>query len=186
MIRGTASAIAPTITYLFNKSLQHSVIPDKWKISNVSLIPKSGDLSQASNYCPISLLPLLSKVLERIIHSRLITFLTENKLLSSRQFGFRPGSSIQDALLLITNDWHCTLKGNKQVGVVFFDIRKAFDSVPHDCFLVALANVGVSGKLNRWFENYLSNRKQRVILDGSFPGLYLGPLVIYCFHEFHH
>ena len=87
---------------------------------------------------------------------------------------------------------HCALKVNKQVGAVFFDIRKAFDSVPHDCLLAALAKVGVSGKLYKWFENYLSNRKQRVVLDGSSSaplpvtsgipqGSILGPLLFIVF-----
>ena len=94
-------------------------------------------------------------------------FLLRNKLLSDRQFGFRPKSSTQDALLTVSRDWHQSLTSHQQVAAVFFDIRKAFDSVPHDKLLASLSNIGISGSLLKWFANYLSDRHQQVVLDGS-------------------
>ena len=93
-------------------------------------------------------------------------FLLKNSVLSDCQYGFRPKSSTQDALLTITRDWHEYLSTNHQVAAVFFDIKKAFDSVPHNQLLQSLADIGVSGKLHQWFANYLSGRHQRVVLDG--------------------
>ena len=93
-------------------------------------------------------------------------FLTKHNLLSECQFGFRPRSSTQDALLTITRDWHQCLTTHRQVAAVFFDIRKAFDSVPHCQLLQSLADIGISGQLHRWFANYLSGRHQRVVLEG--------------------
>ena len=108
----------------------------------------------------------MSKVLERLIHSKLL-----NYILSNCQHGFRPGSSTQEALLLATNDWHNLLSFNKQVAVVFFDIHKAFDSVPHHLLINSLMDFGVSGPLLTWFKSYLSNRRQRVVMDGESSAL---------------
>ena len=89
----------------------------------------------------------MSKVLERLIHSKLLNYILLNDLLSNCQHGFRPGSSTQEALLLATNDWHNLLNFNKQVAVVFFDIHKAFDSVPHHLLINSLIDFGVPGRL---------------------------------------
>ena len=129
-------------------------------------ISKSGDTSEASNYRPISLLSLISKILERCFHNSVIDFLLEHNLLLDCQYGFRPKSSTLDALLTITRDWHQSLSTGRQVAAVFFDIKKAFDSVPHSNLLQALANIGITGELHQWFANYLTGRYQRVVLDG--------------------
>ena len=113
----------------------------------------------------------MSKVLECLIHSKLLNYILSNDLLSNCQHGFRPCSSTQEALLLATNDWHNLLSFNKQVAVVFFDIHKAFDSVPHHLLINSLMDFGVSGPLLTWFKSYLSNRKQRVVLDGESSAL---------------
>ena len=126
-----------------------------------STVPKGGDSN--SNYCPISLLSLPSKVLERIIYNRL---LSHNSLLSNSQFGFRPCSSTQEALIAATTSWHKYLDEKQSVAAVFFDLSKAFDSVPHLGILRVLTRVGVTGSLHTWFANYLSGRTQRVVLNG--------------------
>ena len=138
MLRGTANSTTASITTLFNLSLKLSTVPDDWKRSRVTPIPKSGDTSNVSNFRPISLLSLISKVLDTTyIRNRVMDFLLRNKLLSDRQFGFRPKSSTQDALLTVSRDWHQSLTSHQQVAAVFFDIRKAFDSVPHDKLLAS-------------------------------------------------
>ena len=113
MLRGTANSTTASITTLFNLSLKLSTVPDDWKRSRVTPIPKSGDTSNVSNFRPISLLSLISKVLERCIHNRVMDFLLRNKLLSDRQFGFRPKSSTQDALLTVSRDWHQSLTSHQ-------------------------------------------------------------------------
>ena len=171
MLRQTAQSISPAITALFSLSLQTSTVPDEWKLSNVTPIFKTGDPSSISNYRPISLLSLISKVLEKIIHNRVMAYLTYHHLLSDCQFGFRPCRSTQEALLTVTKDWHQSLSDRHQVAAIFFDIRKAFDSVPHDHLLRAIANIGISGPLYDWFCDYLTGRGQRVILDGTSSSL---------------
>ena len=98
MLCNSASSIANSLTRIFNLSLSTGVVPWEWKLSNITPINKSGDKGPVSSYRPISLLSLLSKILERIIHNRLLSFLLSNKLLSPLQFGFRPCSSTQEAL----------------------------------------------------------------------------------------
>ena len=158
-------------------------------------ISKSGDTSEASNYRPISLLSLISKILERCFHNSVIDFLLEHNLLSDCQYGFRPKSSTLDALLTITRDWHQSLSTGRQVAAVFFDIKKAFDSVPHSNLLQALANIGITGELHQWFANYLTGRYQcgpgRFLLQLSTchfwctSRLYSRPTSVHHFHEFH-
>ena len=126
MLRSTADSISATLTRIFNLSLAQMKVPLSWKLAHVTPIPKGGDPSSASNYCPISLLSLVSKILERIIHSRISSFLYSNKLLSNCQFGFRPRSSTQEALLSVMNSWHQLLAKNRQVAAVFFDVKKSF------------------------------------------------------------
>ena len=113
MLRNTASAIAPSLMDMFNSSLSKGIVPAEWKLSNVTPVFKGkGDPSCVANYRLISLLSLPSKILERIIHNRLLDHLLSNNFLSNRQFGFRPGSLTQEALLCATNDWsHCLDRG---------------------------------------------------------------------------
>ena len=90
----------------------------------------------------------------------------EHHLLSDRQFGFLPGSSTLEAILTAVKDWHDILKGGGSIACVFLDLSKAFDSLPHDLIVNSLLRVGVCGILHSWFVSYLTNRKQRVVLDG--------------------
>ena len=108
-------------------SIASGKLPTDWKSSLVVPIPKKGDLSDPSNYRPISLLPVLSKVLE---HEQLLyDNLLEYAPISTKQWGFLPGRSTTDAVLSVTHDWHQTLDSGLEVCAIFFDLQKAFDSV---------------------------------------------------------
>lgn len=170
MLKGCAGAVVRPLTSIFVKSLTRGKVPSGWKASNVTPIFKSGDRSEAKNYRPISLLPLCSKILERIVHNALLAHVLPNGLLTAKQYGFRPGSSTQEALLAATRDWLEVLERKGSVACVYFDLAKAFDTLPHTLIMDSLAGAGVSGTLLDWFEDYLTNRSQCVVLEGVASG----------------
>ena len=167
MLRETAHSITPAVTKLFNISLTLGKLPADWKHALITPIPKSTEMTAVSNYRPISLLPLLSKVLERHVHSLLLKHLYDNDPISSAQFGFLKGRSTTGALVSAVNDWHTHLDNGLDICVVFFDLRKAFDSVPHMSLLNKLASLNLNPHLYRWIENYLYQRTQAVGVEGE-------------------
>ena len=142
-----ASSISPFLHFLFNISLSSGKIPAAWKVSNVTPIFKSGYPALVKNYRPISLLSLVSKVLERLVHNVLIQHILSNGLLSDWQFWFHPGSSTIEAILACSHDWHDSMEQGGSSLCVFFDLSKAFDSLPHLLVLPSLERVGVCGSL---------------------------------------
>ena len=167
MLRNFADSASPSIASLFNLSIKSGKLPGEWKLSHVVPIPKVSSKQDVCFYRPISLLPIISKCLERHIHQLLLEHLSSNEILSDAQFGFRSQRSTVMPLLLAINEWHVALESRKEVACVFFDLTKAFDSVPHQALLNKLHSLGLPTILLRWFSNYLLNRQQRVILNGS-------------------
>ena len=129
--RMLASSIAASLCMLFNISLSTSTIPSEWKCASVVPVFKSGNRDSVSNYRPISLLCIVSKLLETHVHSAIYNYLCKHNLLSNVQWGFRPLHSISSSLVVSTNKWLHSIENGSSVGVVFFDLKKAFDFVPH-------------------------------------------------------
>ncbi len=168
MLKNTSHTISTSLTDLFNLSLSSGIVPTDWKLSNIIPVFKGkGDPHHVSNYRPISLLSVPSKIIERIVHNRVLKYLISNSLLSSKQFGFRPGSSTQEALLTTTNDWSRNLDKGISTAAVFFDLSKAFDKVPHCQLISSLHKIGIAGPLLMWFKSYLTDRSQKVVVDGQ-------------------
>ena len=140
-----------------------------WKLANVTPIFKKGDKQLIKNYRPISLLPICGEILEKIIFKNLYSYLHTNNLITKNQSGFRPGDSTTNQLLYILDEiqhaFDCTK--SLEVRTVFLDISKAFDKVWHDGLIFKLEQNGISGNLLKLLQNYLRNRKQRVIQNGS-------------------
>ena len=162
------SVILP-LQIIFRNILSTSIYPDIWKIANVTPIFKKGDKQIIKNYRPIPLLPVCSKILERFIFNNLYNYLDENNLITKNQSGFRPGDSTTNQLLYLVDEIHQAFDNNEsfEVRAVFLDISKAFDKVWHDGIIFKLEQNGISGSLLKLFNNYLRNRKQRVVLNGS-------------------
>lgn len=167
MLKNTADSLACPLSFLFNLSLRTSSVPSAWKVSNVVPLHKKGDRCNVSNYRPISLQPIVSKVMERLIHARLMEHLSDNNILSPHQYGFRPQFSTGEALLSVTGDWFEALDKHYEVSTLFFDLTKAFDSIPHSVVSQKLQSIGLSNPLCSWFSSYLSNRYQQVVIDGA-------------------
>ena len=120
------------------------------------------------NYRPISLLPLCGKIFEKIIFNNLYKHLTTHHLITKNQSGFQPGDSTTNQLIDLVDEIHQAFDSTKllEVRAVFLDISKAFDKVWHDGLIFKMRQNGISSKLLKHFQNYLSNRKQRVVLNG--------------------
>ena len=164
------SVILP-LQIIFTNILSTSIYPDMWKFANVTPILKKGDKQLIKNYRPISLLPICGKILEKIIFNNLYAYLHTNNLITKNQLGFHPGDSPTNQLLYLLDEIHQAFDSTTslEVRAVFLDISKAFDKVWHDGSLFKLEQNGISGNLLTLLQNYLSNRKQRVVLNGTFP-----------------
>ena len=113
-----------------------------------------------NNYRPVSVLPVLAKVFESIVHQQLYSYLEKNKILREEQTGFRPNRSTQDILLRTVDDWRGALDDGDVVATVMIDLSKAFDTINHGLMLKKLWAYGVRGVEFSWFKDYLTNRKQ--------------------------
>ena len=149
------------ITIIVNTSIVTHVYPEPWKNPHVVPLFKSGDKDEISNYRPISLLPVLSKILEKIVANQLTEYLETNNLISNSQHGFRPRLSTQTALLKVTDKIFDNIDKKKISLLLLIDLSKAFDSVNHNILLNKCQSLHIDPA---WFKDYLSNRFQSVRL----------------------
>ena len=167
MLKGTIFSIVPSLTKLFNLSIQNCSFPELWKYARIVPIPKKGDLSLPENYRPISILSLLSKLLERYIYRIISNHLLIHYPISDRQWDFSRGKSTTTALLSFSHDCLQTLDNKAEVCSVFFDTSKAFDSVPHVLLLQKLSSINLNPYITRWVQSYLTHRTQCVVVNGT-------------------
>lgn len=166
LVKENKLLLCEPLLYLFNLSLTKGVVPNQLKIARVIPIFKKGDDSIMSNYRPISLLSVFSKLLEKIVYKRVYNFLDKNKVLYDYQFGFRKNHSTSLALLEVMDYCYKNLDDNKKVLGIFFDLQKAFETVDPCILLHKLYNYGIRGVMYDWFKSYLENRKQYTIVNG--------------------
>ena len=135
LLRLAAPAVALSIAKLINLSFCTGTFPSRWKIAKVTPLYKNGAECHPCNYRPISLLPVLSKVIERHMHDTLYTFLCDNNLIFSRQSDFRKNHSTETALIKLIDELLFNLDQDRVTGVVLIDYCKAFDMVDHELLL---------------------------------------------------
>ena len=167
MLKATADITTPTLTRLFNMSIRTGLFPDCWKTARIVPIPKKGSNTNPGNYRPVSILPILSKVFERIIYTLVSKHLKVHSPISPYQFGFSSGKSTTSALLALSNGILQSLDQGVEVVSVFFDLSKAFDSVPHALLLQKLIDINVNPYLFNLIYSYLTERNQFVVVNGS-------------------
>ena len=155
------------LTKLFNKSLNERKFPTQWKLAYVTPLYKKGPKELCSNYRPVSLLSCVGKVFERCVHKHVFNYLNDNALLTPLQSGFVPGDSTVNQLLRIYDDLCTSFDDGVTTQAVYFDISKAFDKVWHRGLLAKLKAIGVRNNLLAWFQDYLSNRSQSVVIKGE-------------------
>ena len=186
--------IGPFLLHIINTCLSTCDYPDSWKHSLVHPIFKSGDSDLVSNYRPISIVPAIAKVVERLVQRQLSTYLSDNHLLSSSQHGFRPHHSTETALLSVTNRIFSNMDRGHVSLLCLLDLSKCFDVIPHQLLVSKLQLYGIDPT---WFSSYLAGHTQSVCISSSsgdravsrplpntmgvFQGSSLGPLLFTIF-----
>ena len=155
LLKIAADVVAPSLTCIFNQSLLTGIYPSDWKLAKVTPIFKTGSKTNLNNYRPISVIPAVAKIFEKIIYDQLYNYLNVNNLSTSCQSGFRSLHSTLTALLETSNN-SCGVN-----GVIFIDLKKAFDTIDHEIILQKLAKYGVDQDALKWFKSCLTNRLQR-------------------------
>ena len=188
LLKIVADLIVVPLCRIINISFTTGVFPDVLKVSKIIPLHKGGSTLEVNNFRPISLLSIFDKIIEKLMHKRLYDFLDEHNILYEHQFGFRKFYSTGYSLIEITEKIKNTIDNGKYGCGIFIDLKKAFDTVNHKILLTKLEHYGIRGNILKWFESYLSNRKQFVFYNGvssdiaSFTcgvpqGSVLGPLL---------
>ena len=192
LLKAAAPEIVQSVTKIINKSFTSGIFPDAWKTAKVTPVHKSGPLHDFGNFRPISVLPLLSKIIEKHVHNHFYSYLDTHGLLYVAQSGFRAMYSCETALLNLTTRWLKSMNDGRMTGVILLDLRKAFDLVNHTLLLEKLKLYQCCGKTLEWFTSYLNERKQMVNLKNNISdpelvksgvpqGSILGPLLFIMF-----
>lgn len=155
------------LTHLINLSLKNGIVPRAWKLARITPLHKGGDPTNVSHYRPISVLPVLSKVLEKVVFQQVIAYLIENDLLCSQQHGFRPKHSTSTAVINVIEDIVCVIDKGYVVGLISLDLEKAFDLISHNILLKKLNFYGFDDNAIRWFRHYLYQRRQITVVNGN-------------------
>ena len=188
IVKHVAHSLCIPLTYLCNLSIDQGIVPSSLKIARVVPVFKTGDEDSVNNYRPISILPCFSKVLEKILFSRIYAFLVKHNLIYDYQFGFLPGRSTTHAIVHFTNKVMEAFENNLFASGIFLDLSKAFDTLDHGILLSKLEHYGIRGTVLHWFKSYLSDRQQFVAINnvnsdtkpiscGVPQGSILGPLL---------
>lgn len=157
-----SNKIVPLITHLANLCLNKGAFPRSLKQAVVTPVHKSGSRDDINNYRPISVLCSLSKIIEKLINVRLVSYLNKYNILADSQYGFRSGKSTQDAIIELTSNIVENVDNRNKCLAIFLDLKKAFDTVSASILVQKLENIGVRGLSLQLFKEYLSDRKQRV------------------------
>ena len=167
VLQELSSVIHKPLCMIFKSSLETGIVPECWKEAVISALFKKGDKRLASNYRPVSLTSILCKILEKVIRKRIIDHMDNQNLFSNKQFGFLGGRSTSLQLLSVLDSWTEILDRGGEVNTIYMDFMKAFDKVPHARLMKKMRAYNISETLCKWVEDFLSNRKQCVRVNGS-------------------
>ena len=145
-----ASIISPTVSMLFNNSVSEGIFPE-FKTAKIIPIFKSDDSNSTVNYRPISMLPFLSKIFEKLMCATLDSYLKSNNILCTNQFGFRKNSNTSDAIIEFLDYVYLSLDCKQSTIAVYLDFSKAFDTVNHNILMSKLLHYGLRGVMQHWF-----------------------------------
>ena len=152
---------------IFTYIIAKGILPEQWKMANVTPVHKKKKTQIIKHYRPISLLPIFAKLFEKMLFLKMYNYFIANNLITKNQSGFRPNDSVTNQLISLVESIHSAFDINHEIRSVYLDMSKAFDKVWHEGLIFKLKQNGIKGKLLNLFESYLSNRKQRVMINGS-------------------
>jgi hypothetical protein len=180
--------LSRSLALIINQSLKTGIFPEKLKLAKVIPVYKKNETFNVENYRPISILPAISKVFEKVVHLQIYSYFNQHKILSNSQYGFREEHSTEHALFEIVDRVSSALDGGLSPIAIFLDLSKAFDTINYDILLSKLEHYGFRGSTLGWLRSYLTNRSQYVAYDnvssatlpvslGVPQGSILGPLL---------
>ena len=171
LLKSIAGVIFEPLVHIFNLSINSGIFPSRWKIARVIPLYKQGDKSDVSNYRPIAILSPLSKVFEKILKERISSYLDKINFFTKYQFGFRANRSTEHAVAALSLEINYCLDDDFHVATVFYDIKKAFDTLNHEILLNKMINSGIRGKGLQIIKSYLCGRKITVDVGGKMTNL---------------
>ena len=163
----TVEQISKPLAHVFNMSLQEEIVPLEWKEANIIPLFKKGSRNKSVNYKPVSLTSVICKLLETIIRDHMIDFLVKHKLINPSQHGFLKARSCLTNLLCFFEEITKWVDEGSPVDVIYLDFQKAFDKVPHQRLILKLKSHGMGNSIINWIEQWLTDRRQRVVVDGE-------------------
>ncbi len=155
------------VTIIFNKSLQEGLVPVDWKKANVTPIYKKGDRTLGQNYRPISLTSIICRIMESLLRDAIVTHLHKYNLIRNSQHGFMAHRSCLTNLMEFLEEVTKLLDEGHSVDLLYLDFARAFDKVPHARLIAKVKSLGITGHISAWIEQWLTDRRQRVVLNGS-------------------
>lgn len=167
LLKCSLQKLVPQILHLMNSVIKTNVIPLSWKCAVITPLHKSGPTGIPDNYRPISVLPLMTKILEKCVHIQLSDYLERKKLLTDKQFGFRKNRSTDKAIATLLADVYNSINNNEYIKLCYIDLKKAFDTVSHNILLTKMESLGVCNRELQWFRNYLTDRFQHVTVNST-------------------
>ena len=167
LLMETVEQISIPLARVFNLSLKEGVVLFEWKEANIIPLFKKGSRNKSENYRPVSLTSVICKLLERLIKDHMVDFLVKHNLLNSSQHGFLKARSCLTNMLCFLEEITKWIDVGSPVDIIYLDFQKAFDKVPHQRLLLKLKAHGIGDSITDWIEQWLTDRRQRVVVDGE-------------------
>lgn len=167
LLKNIVNFILKPLLHILNNCFLKGICPSYFKISNVKPLFKNGDRTDCTNYRPISLISVFSKIFEKLLKKRIVNFIEKHKILNKNQFGFRRGLGTEEALCHVSTKIYSSLEKSSPAAGIFLDLRKAFDTVDLDLLLFKLEVYGFRGVVLELLKNYLKERVQRVVVGSE-------------------